>query len=388
MKKYLLILALALFALSANAKRTQATLSTDPNLHVGKLPNGLTYYILRNNTPPNRANFYLAQCVGSLQESDNQRGLAHFLEHLCFNGTRHFPSNTLVAYLETLGLKFGQNINAYTGMERTVYHLNNVPTARSSALDSCLLALRDWVCDISLSPEEINKERGVINEEWRQRNSATARMLQRNLPRLYPNSLYARRAPIGLMEVIDTVGPSTLRQYYHRWYHPQNQAIIVVGDVDVARTAKRIEVLFAPIRPTKAARRPAIVPVADNAKPIVVVDSDAEQRTTLVQVFCNLQSQCFYMLKAMQLKDILILYHSKGDTITLKEWRSFSIFSVLLSSPKTIKATQEILHSLLYMAKKLFCFAPLFYISRIFMQQKLQNLSFLVKRTDYYFNFI
>ena len=288
MKKYLLILALALFALSANAKRTQATLSTDPNLHVGKLPNGLTYYILHNNTPPNRANFYLAQCVGSLQESDNQRGLAHFLEHLCFNGTRHFPSNTLVAYLETLGLKFGQNINAYTGMERTVYHLNNVPTARSSALDSCLLALRDWVCDISLSPEEINKERGVINEEWRQRNSATARMLQRNLPRLYPNSLYARRAPIGLMEVIDTVGPSTLRQYYHRWYHPQNQAIIVVGDVDVARTAKRIEVLFAPIRPTKAARRPAIVPVADNAKPIVVVDSDAEQRTTLVQVFCKM----------------------------------------------------------------------------------------------------
>ena len=99
MKKNLLILALALFALSANAKRTQATLPTDPNLHVGKLPNGLTYYILRNNTPPNRANFYLAQCVGSLQESDNQRGLAHFLEHLCFNGTRHFPSNTLVAYL-------------------------------------------------------------------------------------------------------------------------------------------------------------------------------------------------------------------------------------------------------------------------------------------------
>jgi len=288
MKKYLLTLALALFALSANAKRTQATLPTDSNLHVGKLPNGLTYYILRNNTPPNRANFYLAQCVGSLQETENQRGLAHFLEHLCFNGTRHFPSNTLVAYLETLGLKFGQNINAYTGMERTVYHLNNVPTARASALDSCLLTLRDWACDISFSPDEINKERGVINEEWRQRNSATARMLQRNLPRLYPNSLYAHRAPIGLMEVIDTVGPSTLRQYYHRWYHPQNQAIIVVGDVDVARTAKRIEALFAPIRPTKSARRPAIVPVADNAKPIVVVDADPEQRTTLVQVFCKM----------------------------------------------------------------------------------------------------
>ena len=288
MKKYLLSLALALFALSANAKRTQATLPTDPNLHVGKLPNGLTYYILRNNTPPNRANFYLAQCVGSLQETENQRGLAHFLEHLCFNGTRHFPSNTLVAYLESLGLKFGQNINAYTGMERTVYHLNNVPTARASALDSCLLALRDWACDISFAPEEINKERGVIREEWRQRNSATARMIQRNLERLYPNSLYARRTPIGLMEIIDTVGPSTLRQYYHRWYHPQNQAVIVVGDVDVARTAKRIEALFAPIRPTKAARRPAIVPVADNAKPIVVVDSDPEQRTTLVQVFCKM----------------------------------------------------------------------------------------------------
>ena len=173
-------------------------------------------------------------------------------------------------------------------MERTVYHLNNVPTARASALDSCLLALRDWACDISFAPEEINKERGVIREEWRQRNSATARMIQRNLEHLYPNSLYARRTPIGLMEIIDSVGPSTLRQYYHRWYHPQNQAVIVVGDVDVARTAKRIEALFAPIRPTKAARRPAIVPVADNAKPIVVVDSDAEQRTTLVQVFCKM----------------------------------------------------------------------------------------------------
>ena len=287
MTRHLLALLLALLAFAANAKSKQETLPTDSNLYVRTLPNGLTFYILPNKTPAQRVNFYLAQRVGSLQEADSERGLAHFLEHLCFNGTRHFPANKLVAYLETLGLKFGKDINAYTGMERTVYHIDNVPTTRASALDSCLLALRDWACDVSFAPEEINRERGVVCEEWRQRNSVTTRLVQRNLTRLYPNSLYAHRTPIGLMEVIDTVGAATLRQYYRRWYHPRNQVVIVVGDVDVARTAQQIEKLFAPIRATKAARQPVIAPVPDNREPLIVVDSDAEQRTTLVQVFCK-----------------------------------------------------------------------------------------------------
>ena len=165
MTRHLLALLFALLALAANAKGKQETLPTDSNLYVRTLPNGLTFYILPNKTPAQRVNFYLAQRVGSLQEADSERGLAHFLEHLCFNGTRHFPANKLVAYLETLGLKFGKDINAYTGMERTVYHIDNVPTTRASALDSCLLALRDWACDVSFAPEEINSERGVVREE-------------------------------------------------------------------------------------------------------------------------------------------------------------------------------------------------------------------------------
>ena len=141
----------------------------DTAVRIGKLPNGLTYYIRHNNWPEHRADFYIAQKVGSIQEEESQRGLAHFLEHMCFNGTKHFPGNELIRYLETLGVKFGGDLNAYTSIDQTVYNISNVPTTRQTALDSCLLILSDWANALTLDPAEIDKERGVIHEEWRER---------------------------------------------------------------------------------------------------------------------------------------------------------------------------------------------------------------------------
>ncbi|MGL5262605.1 MAG: M16 family metallopeptidase, partial [Bacteroides sp.] len=144
----------------------------DPNVRMGKLENGLTYYIRKNAKPAERADFYIAQKVGSIQEEPAQRGLAHFLEHMCFNGTTHFPGNSLIKYLENIGVKFGENLNAYTSIEETVYNISNVPVLREGAIDSCLYILHDWSNDLLLEPEEIDKERGVITEEWRTTTNA------------------------------------------------------------------------------------------------------------------------------------------------------------------------------------------------------------------------
>lgn len=145
----------------------------DKNVRIGKLDNGLTYYIRKNSQPANRADFYIAQKVGSIQEEADQRGLAHFLEHMCFNGTTHFPGDALKQYLERIGVKFGENLNAYTSVDETVYNISNVPVTTPGAIDSCLLILHDWSNDLTLDPKEIDKERGVINEEWRTRMSHT-----------------------------------------------------------------------------------------------------------------------------------------------------------------------------------------------------------------------
>ena len=213
--------------------QTVPPLPTDPATRIGKLENGLTYYIRHNEFPDNVANFYIAQKVGAIQEEDEQRGLAHFLEHMAFNGSTHFKDNTLIEYLRTLGVAFGKDLNAYTSIEETVYNINNVPNTRQSALDSCLLVLQDWSNGLLLKTEEIDKERGVIHGEWAMSNSATQRLFERNLPAMYPNSRYGHRLPIGIMEVVDNFKPQELRDYYEKWYHPENQAIIVIGDIDV-----------------------------------------------------------------------------------------------------------------------------------------------------------
>ena len=256
----------------------------DTAVRIGKLPNGLTYYIRHNNWPEHRADFYIAQKVGSIQEEESQRGLAHFLEHMCFNGTKHFPGNELIRYLETLGVKFGGDLNAYTSIDQTVYNISNVPTTRQTALDSCLLILSDWANALTLDPAEIDKERGVIHEEWRERTGPNMRMLERNLLKLYSGSKYGARFPIGLMSVVDNFKPKELRDYYEKWYHPSNQGIIVVGDIDVAHTEAMIKKLFGPLKNPENQAKIVDVPVPDNEEPIVVVDKDREQANSSVEV--------------------------------------------------------------------------------------------------------
>ena len=256
----------------------------DSDVRIGKLPNGLTYYIRHNAWPEQRAEFYIAQRVGSIQENDDQRGLAHFLEHMCFNGTEHFKGNDIVKWCETIGVKFGRDLNAYTSIDQTVYNISNVPTTREGIIDSCLLILHDWADGLLLEPEEIQKERGVIHEEWRLRTSATMRMLERDLPRLYPNSKYGHRMPIGLMEIIDNFQPQVLRDYYEKWYRPDNQAILVVGDIDVDKVEQKIKDLFSPIKMPANPAPVVVEAVPDNAEPIVVVDKDKEMQYSIVEV--------------------------------------------------------------------------------------------------------
>lgn len=224
-----------LFALMTQAQQ-MPQVPNDPEVRQGKLENGLTYYIRQNGFPEKRATFMIAQHVGSIQEKDSQRGLAHFLEHMCFNGTDHFEGNNVIEYLRTLGIEFGVNLNAETGIETTHYYIDRVPTDRVSSLDSCLLVLKDWANGLTLDGKEIDKERGVIHEEWRMRSNAVMRVFESKLPELYPNNKYGVRFPIGTMEVIDNFKYDELKNYYKEWYHPENQCIIVVGDIDVDRT--------------------------------------------------------------------------------------------------------------------------------------------------------
>lgn len=282
----LLTTALALgLAFSATAQQ-MPPIPVDEAVRIGKLENGLTYYIRHNEEPEGQASFYIAQKVGSILEEDDQRGLAHFLEHMCFNGTENFPENSLIRYLETLGVKFGAQLNAYTSIEETVYNINNVPTGREATIDSVLLILHDWSHNLTLDPKEIDKERGVIHEEWRLRTSAMQRILTRQLPKLMSNSRPGNRMPIGLMEIVDNFKPEVLRAYYEKWYRPDLQAIVVVGDLDVDRTEQSIKQMFSPIpMPENAAKREYYT-VPQNDEAIVVSDHDKEQTLPIVLI-CN-----------------------------------------------------------------------------------------------------
>ena len=200
-----LLSAVAMMAISmtVNAQMPQIpTAPIDSAVRVGKLDNGLTYYIRHNEFPKNQVDFHIAQKVGSVQEEEPQRGLAHFLEHMCFNGTKNFPGNQIVTWLETKGIKFGADLNAYTSTDRTVYRITSVPTQNENVIDSCMLILHDWASALLLEDKEIDKERGVIHEEWRLGNAIT-RMIEKHGPTIYPGSKYGERLPIGSIDVID-----------------------------------------------------------------------------------------------------------------------------------------------------------------------------------------
>jgi zinc protease len=275
----------------------------DPEVRIGKLGNGLTYYIRHNEQSKQRADFYIAQRVGSILEEENQRGLAHFLEHMCFNGTKNFPGNSLVKDLESRGIKFGENINAYTSFDQTVYNLSNINVQRSTLIDTALLVLHDWSNFVSLNDKDIDEERGVIREEWRSRNTGDSRVLESNLKDIYPNNITGIRMPIGLVDVINGFSYQELRDYYQKWYRPDLQTVIVVGDVDVNDIEARIRTVFADIdKPNNPAIR-KYVSVDNNRKPIIAVATDPEVVKTSVMLmykkdivpFADRNSDMYYM---------------------------------------------------------------------------------------------
>ena len=236
-KQLLAMTVISVMGLSAQAQ-TQGDAMPNPAIPLsaevrhGVLPNGLNYYIMHNEEPKNRVNFYIAQKVGSTLENQDQLGLAHFLEHMAFNGTKHYPGKNMLNYLQSKGIRFGADINAYTGFDETVYNINNVPANDQALMDSVLLVLSDWSGSILLEEDEINSERGVIEEEWRSRSGAQSRMFDAILPIIYKEYQY-QQMPIGKMEIVRNFPPKAIRDYYHKWYRPDQQGIVIVGDMDV-----------------------------------------------------------------------------------------------------------------------------------------------------------
>ena len=264
-------------------------LPVDKNVRIGQLDNGLTYYIRHNKLPENRAEFYIAQKVGSILEEPQQRGLAHFLEHMAFNGTKNFPGDDkglgVIPWCETVGIKFGTNLNAYTSIDETVYNISNAPIDRTGVLDSCLLILHDWSNYILLKDDEIDKERGVIREEWRSRNSGMLRVYTDLLPTIYQGDKYADCMPIGSIDVINNFPYKDIRDYYHKWYRPDLQGIVIVGDIDVNTVEAKLKAVFADVqKPVNPAER-TYYPVADNKEPIVAIGTDKEVDDPSIEIY-------------------------------------------------------------------------------------------------------
>ncbi len=262
----------------------QTPLPNDPAVRVGKLDNGMTYYIRHNEQPAQRAEFYLATDVGAFQEEDHQDGLAHFLEHMCFNGTKNFPGKSLLDWLQSIGAEFGRNINASTGFEQTQYMLNNIPVAKESVVDSCLLILHDYSHFVTCDPAEIDAERGVILEEKRTRSDAGWRIFEKSLPYYYGDTPYAKRTLIGGEEQLKTFAYESLTSFYETWCRPDLQAVIVVGDIDVDKVEAKIKSIFADIPAPVNPKAKVLHKIPDNQEPVIGVLTDPELTSSSIEV--------------------------------------------------------------------------------------------------------
>ena len=292
MKRF--FITLAAFALTAGmalaqtpeqtAQQAMAKLPNDPAVRVGHLENGLTYYIRHNELPAKRAEFYLATNVGAIQETPDQDGLAHFLEHMCFNGTAHFPDKGILDYLRSIGAEFGANVNASTGFEETQYMLNNIPVERPTVVDTCLMILCDYAHFVNNDPVEIDKERGVIIEERRQRRNAQWRTMEQSFHYYFKGTKMENCTLIGRQESLETFKPESLHNFYATWYHPDMQAVIVVGDVDVDRTEAKIREIFSIIPKCENPQPKEHLSVPDHADPIVGIITDPERTNPSIEM--------------------------------------------------------------------------------------------------------
>ena len=269
---------------SANEGVQDGKIPQDKDVVIGRLENGMTYYIWHNEKPKGCADFYIVHNVGALQEEDNQNGLAHFLEHMAFNGTKHFPDKELFGFLSKEGVRFGANINAYTSRNETVYNLSSIPLVRESFIDSVLLVLHDWSTDISCELEALNAERGVISEEWRRRDDSRTRMAMKQNALIYRGSKQAQRSVIGTLEVINNFKREEILDFYDKWYRPDLQAIVIVGDIDVREMEKKVKSCFSdiPARENPAPKEAFMVP--DLEEPLMedMTDSQIKYQTLKV----------------------------------------------------------------------------------------------------------
>jgi zinc protease len=292
---------------------TAQVVPLNPDVLYGKLDNGLTYYIYKNSLPKERAMFYLVVNAGAINENESQNGLAHFCEHMAFNGTKAFPDKGILNYLQSIGVSFGGGLNAYTSSALTCYTLNNIPTVREGYIDSTLLILREWATNVTYSDEEINKERGVIHEEWRTGGGAGLRMSKITNPVLYEGSKYANHNTIGDVNVIDNFAPDFLRAYYKKWYRPDLQAVIVVGDIDKEAIKKKIVKLFSDIPKNKTKPEDVKTLVKDNKDLLVTIATDKEAT--------NLSIQMVFKHPGTEIKD---LNYMKGRLVN-------SLYNIMLS---------------------------------------------------------
>ncbi len=280
LKTKLVLLSLLLgvsFSFAQSNFNPNEELPLNPKARYGVLENGITYYVVHNEEPKERASFYIVQNVGAILENDNQNGLAHFLEHMAFNGTENFPEKGILEYLESNGVAFGRNINAYTSVDETVYNISSVPTTNENLIDSTLLVLHDWSDYLLLTDEEIDSERGVIHEEWRTRRSSGAyRMYMESRKYILEGSKYTKRDVIGDLNVIDSFEYQTIKDFYRDWYRTDLQAIVIVGDLDVDKIETRIKELFGEIKPIENPKERKYFEIEKNTEPIVGVVTDPE----------------------------------------------------------------------------------------------------------------
>ncbi|MBN2367014.1 MAG: insulinase family protein [Calditrichaeota bacterium] len=269
---------------NADTVLLQQVLPLDRHLVRDTLGNGIVYYIRKNIKPENRAEIRLAINAGSILEKEEQQGLAHFLEHMAFNGTRHFEKNELVNYLESIGMRFGPDINAYTSFDETVYMLH-VPTDSAEILREAFLVLQDWASAMTLDPEEVKRERGVVIEEWRLRRGADSRIMDKQLPILFKGSRYAERMPIGKLAVLDTFHLGTLKEFYRDWYRPSLQAVIAVGDFEVDSIRALIQLHFGGLNSPKNAPERKVYSVPPHDSTFIGITSDPEAQYSQIGIY-------------------------------------------------------------------------------------------------------
>ncbi|HSK74383.1 MAG TPA: pitrilysin family protein, partial [Pyrinomonadaceae bacterium] len=315
----ILLLILCLAVSAAAQVNLNAPIPVDPNVRIGKLDNGLTYYIRKNSKPENKVELRLAVNAGSILEREDQQGMAHFLEHMAFNGTKNFKKNELVSYLQSIGVKFGADLNAYTSFDETVYILP-IPTEKKELIDKGLLILSDWASAIELDPAEIQKEKGVVLEELRLGRGANQRMRDRYFPLLFKGSRYAERLPIGKKEVIENLDRKALVDFYEDWYRPDLMAVVAVGDLDVDEMEKKIKAAFSGIKSKrKNVERPDF-PVPDHKETLIAVETDKEAQLTLAQLLFKKPEEKYKTLADLR-KEIVKSFFNTMFNARLNELR-------------------------------------------------------------------